>query len=36
MDKTRKINWEDYNVKIAIAYLLVLAVGLLIFIAFKK
>jgi hypothetical protein len=36
INRTKKVTWEDINVKIAIAYLLVLIAGLLLYIAFIK
>ena len=36
MDKVRKVNWEDWNLKVGIAYGIILIIFLLLFIAFKK
>ncbi len=36
MDKVKKIDWEDWNIKVGMAYLLLLIAFLLLFIAFKK
>lgn len=34
--KAKKIEWEDWNIKVGIAYGILLIIFLLLFIAFKK
>ena len=36
MDKVRKIDWEDINVRVMIVYGIMLIIAILLFIAFKK